>query len=198
MYTGNTIAEHDQRDLGGVADSEPQDDQRLEPDDRQKSQHLHRRVDGVLAEPRQAGKQREHGAEGDSDREPFDDPLAAKPRSHLATCRPGAGATCCEERSRARPASARRSDRSCSRIARAPISRTTPSRRSTPVGSSLRADRARRSGRGSETEHDGVVRALARQRTHAHLADASRITSAKRLSNSCAASSFSGISPADW
>ena len=79
MYTGNTTPSTIERDLGAVADAEPQHDQWLEPDDRQEAQHLHRRVHHVFAEPPESGDQREHRRDRDADREAQSDALERDP-----------------------------------------------------------------------------------------------------------------------
>ena len=139
---GEHHAEHDQRDLGAVPDPEPQHDQRLEPDDRQEPQHLHRRVDDVLAEPREAGDQRERGRERHADREPLD--AHARSETQIALCSVPSWSRCQPLRSTvAGPASV------CSSISptllascHAPITSTTPSSRSTPGGKRRQPTRA--------------------------------------------------------
>ena len=56
-------AQRDQRDLRRLADAHPDDEQRDQPEVRQRAQHLHRRVDGVLADPAEAGDHGEHQAD---------------------------------------------------------------------------------------------------------------------------------------
>jgi hypothetical protein len=57
-------AQRDQRDLHGLADADPDDQQRHEREVRQHPGHLDRRVDRVVAEPQQPGG----GAQGERER----------------------------------------------------------------------------------------------------------------------------------
>lgn len=72
---GEHGAEDDQRDLRGVADAEPQDDQRLEADDGHETQCLHGGVHHVVADARQPGDDPEDGARGDPDGQADEHPL---------------------------------------------------------------------------------------------------------------------------
>ncbi len=66
-------AEGDQRDFRRFADAEPQDEQGHQGEEGHGAQHLHRRVDGQFADPREAGGDGERGADGDGDGKPDDD-----------------------------------------------------------------------------------------------------------------------------
>jgi hypothetical protein len=67
--------EGDQGHLGRLADPEPEDEQRDQPVERERPQHLHGRVDGVLAEPAEPGGEREHDRRDGADREAAGDAL---------------------------------------------------------------------------------------------------------------------------
>ena len=68
-------AQGDQGDLGGLPDAHPDDEERDQAEERQRAQHLHRRVDGVVADPAEAGDEGEHEPDGGADREAEADPL---------------------------------------------------------------------------------------------------------------------------
>lgn len=63
-------AHRDQGQLGGLVDAHPDDEERDQPEVGQRAQHLHRRVDGVLTDPAEAGGHRERQTEGRTDGEP--------------------------------------------------------------------------------------------------------------------------------
>lgn len=56
----------DDGDLRRLTDPEPDDEQRNQPDERHGPQHLHARVDEILANPEKTGQQRETGPDDDT------------------------------------------------------------------------------------------------------------------------------------
>ena len=80
-------AEHDQADLGRLADAEPQDQQRLQGDDRHEAQHLHVGVDQVVAGAGQPGDERRGTA-------PIGMPMAEAPQHPLQRGPQRAGRAC--------------------------------------------------------------------------------------------------------
>ena len=67
---GEDHADHDEADLHALADAEPHDQQRHQAQERQGPEHLHRRVDELLADAREARDEAEDGADDDADGEP--------------------------------------------------------------------------------------------------------------------------------
>src|SRR4051794_27789161 len=72
---GERDAERDEEDLRRLTDPEPDDDERDEPEDRDRAEHLHRRVEKIIASSGQAREHREREARGHADDQPDRDTL---------------------------------------------------------------------------------------------------------------------------
>ena len=78
---GEHHAEGDHRDLRGLADAEPQDEQRLEADDGHEPEHLDVAVDEVLPEPRlRPGGERQERPDRHADGQAPEDALQRRPQ----------------------------------------------------------------------------------------------------------------------